>query len=104
MLRKTQFPLLAPSSDAVRLKRAAATSSQNDESSDGDNEHRVTGKRSSDPKSSEPIWHFDMFPDLSSSDTNPADNELIKNQRNEGCPSYSVDEFENLGDSMVTYV
>ena len=40
-----------------------------------DNEHRVTGKMSSDPMSSEPIWHFDMCPDLSSSDTNPAHKE-----------------------------
>jgi hypothetical protein len=59
---------------------------------------------SSDPKSSEPAWHFDMCPDSSSSDSNPADNEPIKNERNEGYPNYSIDEFENLGDSMITYV
>ena len=45
-----------------------------------------------------------MCPDSSSSDSNPADNEPIKNERNEGYPNYSIDEFENLGDSMITYV
>ncbi len=77
---------------------------KDDESSDDDNEHRATGKMSSDPKSSESTWHFDMCLDLSSSDSNPADNEPITNDRNEGYPKNFVDEFENLGDFMITYV
>ena len=38
---------------------------------------------SSDPKSSESPWHFDMCPDAGSSDSNPADNQSIPNERNE---------------------
>ncbi len=76
---------------------------KDDESSDDDNEHRATGKMSFDPKSSEPAWHFDMCPDISSSDSNPADNEPIKNEQNEHYPKYFVDEFENLDDFMSTY-
>ena len=59
---------------------------------------------SSEPKSSESTWHFDMCPDLSSSDSDPADKEPITNERNKGYPKYSDDEFENLGDSMIMYV
>ena len=72
---------------------------KDDESSDDGKKHRGTGKMSSsDPKSSESIWHFDMCPDASSSDSNPADNEPIPNERNEYYPKYFVDEFENLDD------
>ena len=45
------------------------------ESSDDDHELQITSKISSDPKSREPYWHFDMCPDLSSSDSNPTTNE-----------------------------
>ena len=45
-----------------------------------------------------------MCPDLSSSDSNPADNEPIPNERNEYYLKYFVDEFENLGDLMTVYV
>ncbi len=69
-------------------------------SSDDDKEHRGTGKMSSDAKSSESTWHFDT----SGSDSNPADNEPIPNERNEYYPKYFVDESENLDDCMTVYV
>ena len=74
------------------------------ESSDDDSEHQTSGKISSDPKSSESNLHFDMRPDLSSSDSNPAESNPVTNERNEYYPKYFVDEFENLDDAMIVYI
>ena len=63
---------------------------KDDESSDDDIEHRGTGKMSSDPKSSKSTWHFDMCPKASSSESNPADNELIPNEATKTIRSTSL--------------
>jgi hypothetical protein len=70
MLRIIRLPALAPPNDAVSLKpslKPRATTSppelvKDGESSDDDSEHQTNGKMSSDPKSSEPNWHFDKCP------------------------------------------
>ena len=58
---------------------------------------------SSDPKSCESNWHFDMCPDSNSSDHNSTDSPMT-NKRNEDYPNYSVDEFENSEDTMSVYI
>ena len=45
---------------------------------------------SSDTKSCEFNWHFDMCPDLSSSDSNPTDSNPMTNERNEYYPKYRI--------------
>ena len=77
---------------------------KDDESSDDDKEHRGTGKMCPESKSSESTRDFDMCPDASSSDSNPADNEPIPSERNEHYPKYFVKEFENLDDFMTVYI
>ena len=56
-----------------------------------------------EPNSSESPWHFDMCPEAGSSDSNPADNEPIPDERNEYYPKYFIDEFENLDDYLTMY-
>ena len=73
------------------------------ESSDDDSEHQTIGKMSSDPKSCESDWHFDMCPDSDSSDHNST-NSPMANKRNEDHPKYSVDEFENPRETMSVYI
>ena len=55
-------------------------------------------------KNCESNRHFDMCPDLSSSDSNPTDSNSTVNERNEYYPKYFVDEFENLHDVMRLYI
>ncbi len=104
MLRKTHFQSLALPETEARSGNELPELIKDDESSDDDKEHRGTGKMCSEPKSSESTWDFDMCPDASSSDSNPADNEPIPNERNEHYPKYFVKEFENLDDFMTVYI
>ena len=57
-----------------------------------------------EPKSPELPDHFDFRPDTSSEGSNPADHEPIPNERNDGYPKFSIDEFEDLEDYMKVYV
>ena len=75
-----------------------------DKSPGGDREQLGTGKMSSEPESPELHDNFDFRPDTSSEGSNPADYEPIPSERNEGYPKYSIDEFEDLEDTMKAYV
>ena len=100
MLRKFEFPLLAPPSDPERLSHAATPSSKktikDDESPDDDKEHRGAGKISSKPEGSESSLHFDMLANLSRN--------YMKNKRDEDHKKHVAEESENIDDPMVTYV